>query len=100
MNSIGIDIGRTKIKAVEIDSDCNVLHQLYETTNDGDDKVWKNAVAAAVKELQNILKTEKIDIGLSAPGLPNKSNTAIAFMPGRMQGLENLSWKDFLHNQT
>ena len=53
-------------------------------------KVWKNAVAAAVKELQRILKTEKINIGLSAPGLPNENNTAIAFMPGRMQGLENL----------
>ena len=100
MNSIGIDIGGTKIKAVAIDADGNVLHQLYESTNDGDDKAWKNAVVAAVKELQNILKTEKINIGLSAPGLPNENNTAIAFMPGRMQGLENLNWKDVLHQPT
>jgi len=100
MTAIGVDIGGTKIKAVAIDADGNILHQLYETTNDGDDKVWKNAVAAAVKELQSILKTEKINIGLSAPGLPNENNTAIAFMPGRMQGLENLSWKDFLHQPT
>ena len=34
--------------------------------------------------------------GISAPGLPNNSNTAIAFMPGRLQGLENFAWKDFL----
>ena len=100
MHSIGIDIGCTKIKAVAIDADGNVLHQLYELTNDGGDKVWKNAVVAAVKELQNVLKTEKINIGLSAPGLPNENNTAIAFMPGRMQGLENLSWKDVLHQPT
>ena len=98
--AIGIDLGGTRIKAVAIDADGNVLHQLYKPTNDGDDKVWKNAVAAAVKELQNILKTEKINIGLSAPGLPNENNTAIAFMPGRMQGLENLNWKDFLHQPT
>ena len=98
--AIGIDLGGTRIKAVAIDADGNVLHQLYKPTNDGDEKVWKNAVAGAVRELQNILKTEKINIGLSAPGLPNENNTAIAFMPGRMQGLENLSWQDFLHQST
>lgn len=98
--TIGIDLGGTRIKAVAIDADGNVLHENYQPTNDGDDKTWKQAVAAAVKELQAILKTEKINIGLSAPGLPNENNTAIAFMPGRMQGLENFNWKYFLHQPT
>jgi glucokinase len=98
--AIGIDLGGTRIKAVAIDAGGNILHQLYKPTNDGETKVWKNTVAEAVKELQNILKTEKINIGLSAPGLPNENNTAIAFMPGRMQGLENLRWKDFLQQPT
>jgi glucokinase len=98
--AIGIDLGGTRIKAVAIDGNGNVLHQLYNPTNDGDDKVWKDAVTAAVKELQNILKTEKINIGLSAPGLPNENNTAIAFMPGRMQGLENCNWNNLLHQPT
>ena len=95
--AIGIDLGGTRIKAAAIDADGNVLHQLYKPTNDGDDTVWKNGVAAAVNELQQTLKIEKVAVGLSAPGLPNENNTAIAFMPGRMQGLENLSWKDILH---
>ena len=95
--AIGIDLGGTRIKAAAIDADGNVLHQLYKPTNDGDDTVWKNGVAAAVNELQETLKIEKVAVGLSAPGLPNENNTAIAFMPGRMQGLENLSWKDILH---
>ncbi|MEO8764473.1 MAG: ROK family protein [Ginsengibacter sp.] len=98
--AIGIDLGGTRIKAVALDAEGNVLHQLYLPTNDGDDTIWKNAVAGAVDELQGILKTAKIVIGLSAPGLPNDDNTAIAFMPGRMQGLENLCWKDFLHQET
>jgi glucokinase len=98
--TIGIDLGGTRIKAAAIDADGNILHQLYKPTNDGDDTIWKNAVAAAVGELQSLLKTAKTDIGLSAPGLPNDDNTAIAFMPGRMQGLENLCWKDFLHQST
>ena len=94
--AIGIDLGGTRIKAVAIDDHGNVLHQLYKSTNDGNDTVWKNEVVAAVMELQDILKTGRTNIGLSAPGLPNEDNTAIAFMPGRMQGLENLCWKDFL----
>lgn len=98
--AIGIDLGGTRIKAVAIDAGGNILHQLYKPTNDGETKVWKNAVAEAVEELQNILNTEKINIGLSAPGLPNENNTAIAFMPGRMQGLENLCWGDLLQQPT
>ena len=98
--SIGIDLGGTRIKAVAIDAEGNVLHENYQPTNDGDDKVWKKAIAAAVKELQTILQTDKINIGLSAPGLPNDDNTCIACMPGRMQGLENFNWTDFLLQPT
>lgn len=97
---IGIDLGGTRIKAVVIDADGNILHENYQLTNDGDDKVWKNAVATAVKELQAKLKTGKINVGLSAPGLPNDNNTAIACMPGRMQGLEHFIWSEFLNQPT
>jgi glucokinase len=102
MNSvaIGIDLGGTRIKAVALDAGGKLLHENYQPTNDGDGMVWKNAVAVAVKELQNSLKVKKINIGLSAPGLPNENNTAIAFMPGRMQGLENFNWSEFLHQST
>lgn len=102
MNSvtIGIDLGGTRIKAVAIDAGGNVLHENYQPTNDGDDAVWKNAVAAAVKELQAILKKDNVSIGLSAPGLPDAANTCIACMPGRMQGLENFNWSEFLQHPT
>jgi glucokinase len=39
-------------------------------------------------------------IGISAPGLPSDDNTTIAYMPGRMQGLENFSWSEFLQTPT
>ncbi|HNP21594.1 MAG TPA: ROK family protein [Panacibacter sp.] len=94
--AIGIDLGGTRIKALALDAEGNILHQLYKLTNDGDDAAWKNAVAAAVYELKYRLQNENIVVGISAPGLPNNSNTAIAFMPGRLQGLENFAWKDFL----
>jgi len=94
--AIGIDLGGTRIKAVAIDATGKVLKENYQPTNDGDDTIWKNAVLAAVNELKSFLQSDNITIGLSAPGLPNDDNTAIAFMPGRMQGLENFLWTDFL----
>jgi len=98
--ALGIDLGGTRIKAVAINTEGIILHENYQPTNDGDDNVWKDAVAVAVKELLQIVNTEKINIGLSAPGLPNDDNTFIACMPGRMQGLENFSWKEFLNHPT
>lgn len=93
-------MGGTRIKAVAIDTDGNVLHQLYNSTNDGDDSNWKRTIAATVEELQSRLKQNHFSIGISAPGLPNDENTAIAFMPGRMQGLENFNWTSFLQQPT
>jgi len=36
-------------------------------------------------------------MGLSAPGLANESQDAIAFMPGRLEGLQDFKWADFLN---
>ncbi|HLX93964.1 MAG TPA: ROK family protein [Puia sp.] len=100
MKSIGIDLGGTRIKAVAIDENGNVLAENYQPTNDGDSSVWKSAVATAVTQLKGMIKEEEVAIGLSAPGLPNENNSGIAFMPGRMQGLENFSWSQFLGQST
>jgi len=96
--AIGIDLGGTRIKGVVVDEEGHLLHQLYTATNDGDGAAWKNAVAETVKELRKSLNGETIVIGISAPGLPDNNNNAIAYMPGRMQGLENFIWKDFLQH--
>ena len=97
---IGIDLGGTRIKAVAIDQAGKLLYESNQPTHDGDDKVWKNAVQTAVAELQNKLQINDAVIGISAPGLPNATNSAIAFMPGRMQGLENFEWSAFLGTKT
>jgi len=97
---IGIDLGGTRIKAVAIDEQGNILHQHYQPTNDGDDSIWKNAILDAVNELQSKLPGNKVVIGISAPGLPNTTNSVIAYMPGRLHGLENFDWTDFLKTRT
>jgi glucokinase len=95
--TIGIDLGGTRIKGVVIDAIGNVLHQTYTPTNDGEGEIWKKAIAKTVHELRQKVRGEKIAVGISAPGLPNKENTTIAFMPGRLDGLENFVWSDYLN---
>jgi glucokinase len=96
--AIGIDLGGTRIKAVVVNVSGNILHQLYADTNDNDAAVWKKAVVETVRELLQRMNRKTAVIGISAPGLPDNSNEAIACMPGRMQGLENLVWKNFLQH--
>lgn len=98
--AIGIDLGGTRIKAVAIDGLGNTLHQHYQPTCDGDDNVWKNAVATAVREIQDKTGDTDVLVGISAPGLPNAGNSAIACLPGRLQGLENFVWTAFLGMRT
>lgn len=94
--AIGIDLGGTRIKVVLTDEAGNLLHREYADTCDDVDAVWKPKVAEIVTALQQQLTGEPHAIGISAPGLPNKENTAIAYMPGRMPGLENFVWRDLL----
>lgn len=100
MTTIGIDIGGTRIKGVVITVDGEILHQLYLPTNDADGDTWKKGVADAVNELANRSPAKNLLVGISAPGLPGDKNEAIAFMPGRLQGLENFNWTTFLDHRT
>jgi glucokinase len=100
MPIIGIDLGGTRIKGVAIDQAGNVLHQSIRPTNDGQDGVWKQAVAETVRDLMVKCGIPNTSIGISAPGLPNEAYNAIAYMPGRMQGLENFNWSNHLGQPT
>jgi glucokinase len=97
---IGIDLGGTRIKAVAIDELGNMFHEHYQATDDGNGANWKGAIATAVSEIRDRVKCNDALIGISAPGLPNPENTAIAYMPGRLQGLENFIWTEFLETKT
>ena len=98
--AIGIDLGGTRIKGTAIDMAGNVLHRLYTPTYDGDGAVWKHAVADTVNDLLGKINSNDSVIGISAPGLPSDDHTAIVYMPGRMQGLENFLWQEYLQRPT
>jgi glucokinase len=97
---IGIDLGGTRIKVVAIDRFGNLLYQSYYPTNEESDKAWKMTISAAVGQIRKEINCQQTVIGISAPGLPNSDNSAIACMPGRLQGLENFVWSEFLKTKT
>lgn len=94
--TIGIDLGGTRIKGVLLDEAAQLLAEIYTPTNDGEGEVWKQAVLQTVRELQHKAGGPVASVGISAPGLPNPNNSAIGFMPGRLQGLENFNWSGYL----
>jgi glucokinase len=96
---IGIDLGGTRIKGILINDQGEIIEQLYQPTNDktGD---WKVAIKLAVEVLKNKSPEPIKAVGLSAPGLPNDSNSAIAYYPDRLQGLENFEWASYLGEKT
>lgn len=98
--TIGIDLGGTRIKAVVINANGDLLHHQVLSTYDGDEQLWKQAVADLVRQWLRKFKLKDVVIGISAPGLPNQSHSAIAYMPGRLNGLENFEWSSFLNRRS
>jgi glucokinase len=100
--AIGIDLGGTNIKGVLLNSKGAVIHQVARETepvragNNGDGRHWKQTVSQMILELKSKSADPVSAIGLAAPGLPNETNSAIRVMPERLNGLENLIWKDYL----
>lgn len=96
---IGIDLGGTRIKSAALDQVGNVLFQAYTPTLDGEDSIWKQATTKSIEEIIFKLGVTEYSLGISAPGIPNQSNSAIAYMPGRLNGLENFDWSIFIKHQ-
>jgi glucokinase len=97
--ALGIDLGGTQIKAAVFSEEGMILHRRTAPTEDApQDGVPKFAerVRALCDELAQAARQAIDRVGLSAPGLAARDGRAIAFMPGRMHGLENFDWSSYL----
>ncbi|MDX2246948.1 MAG: ROK family protein [Bacteroidia bacterium] len=101
--AIGIDLGGTRIKGVLITDSGEILFEKERFTNDpltSENSLgitpWQEGIRVVVEELKQTLNRPVDAIGLAAPGLPDAAHRCIAYMPGRLQGLEGLIWADFL----
>ena len=96
--SIGVDLGGTNIKIVVISNDGNVLEYLTCDTADAEGS-WAGTIKYHLELIQKRRGSSPCHIGLAAPGLAAKDGRSIAYMQGRLQGLEGFVWQDFLEFQ-
>ena len=100
MKAIGIDLGGTNIKGVLVDASGHILKAMQLQTNKKEEWHWKKSIKTLVHTLQEDHEQRGIPVGLSAPGLAGKNNDRIVLMPGRLAGLEQFVWSDFLETPT
>ena len=93
--SIGIDLGGTNIKIVVISNDGNVLEYLTSDTADSEGS-WAQTIKQNIDLIQEQRGQSPCHIGLAAPGLAAKDARSIAYMQGRLKGLQGFLWQDFL----
>ncbi|MCI0745183.1 MAG: ROK family protein [Verrucomicrobia subdivision 3 bacterium] len=94
--ALGIDLGGTSIKALAVTFEGKVLAR-ENVPFDADVKLeWAEKIRQIASDLQAAREGPADCIGVSAPGLAARDGRSIAFMPGRLQGLEGLVWRDYL----
>src|SRR5690242_9393397 len=92
---VGVDLGGTNIKIVVISNDGNVLDFLTCDTDDAEGS-WAETIKSQLESIRNKRGNSPCHIGLAAPGLAAQDARSIAYMQGRLQGLQGFVWQDFL----
>lgn len=92
---LGIDLGGTRLKLVALTPLGDEIGRSEAASRDDGVAGFRQSVRAEVETLAGCLGVPQ-SIGFAAPGLACPDNRAIAWMPGRLQGLENFEWSDLL----
>jgi len=93
---MGIDLGGSSIKAVVVTPDGALLKEANTPFTTETAMDWAKTLRGLARSLQNTLGHPIRHIGLSAPGLASPDGHSIAYMPGRLEGLVGLNWRDYL----
>jgi glucokinase len=93
--SIGVDLGGTNIKIVVVSDDGSVLD--YRTCDTADTEgSWAQTIKTNLHEIETRRVQAPCHIGIAAPGLAAKDGRSIAYMQGRLAGLQGFMWDEFL----
>lgn len=95
---IGIDVGGTVIKAAAVDRKGKVLARDDRPTHDGRDTVhhWAGRACELVAQFRDELGGDPAFAGVCSPGLVADDDRSIAYLPGKLEGLEGFDWTDAL----
>lgn len=93
---LGIDLGGSSVKAAVLDQNGNILARRTLDFQPAQERNWAETVGRLVREIREELAGSTLHVALSAPGLASSNGRSIAYMPGRLEGLEGLDWTDYL----
>jgi glucokinase len=97
--AIGVDLGGTHIKAVCVSESGAVLGRASDQTRDGRGGAagaWVPAIQDLVSRLVDARGAAPSGFGVGAPGIAAADGRSIAFVQGRLAGLQGLDWASAL----
>ena len=100
---VGVDIGGTHTKITAVRSDGTVSTRFQVKTQDSIgcpvEKVnyWIDEISSALDTFISQTNQRVEMVGVAAPGLVDRDECSIAHMPGRLEGLEHLNWREKLN---
>ena len=100
--SIGIDVGGMAIKAVAAKEDGTILNRISQHTNDGSDSTteWTEHTRHLIDIFENEAGCRTSSIGISSPGLAATDQRCIAYLPGKLEGLQGFDWTNALDRES
>lgn len=96
--SLGVDLGGSSVKSVAVNGAGEVLLRRQIDFDASADRGWAKRVGELVDQVSSESGGYPRSIGLAAPGLASRDQRSIAFMPGRLAGLEGLDWTTHLRS--
>lgn len=93
---LGLDLGGTRVKAVAVTAEGRLLDRTVEAFDPDAPRAFLGAMRAARDRLTSAAGAAPQALGVSAPGLAAADGRRIAYMPGRLAGLEGLDWTEAL----
>src|SRR3954452_13458200 len=94
--AIGIDLGGSSVKAVAITKAGEILQRENRDFDASEQLDFAETIKTLFQSIQQKRGCPATCFGLAAPGLASRDNSAIAYMPGRLHGLEGLNWTQYL----
>ena len=93
---LGIDLGGSSVKAAVLSPEGKRILTRWTDFDADAPFEWQRRARSLVAEIESSLGRPACSIGLAAPGLASQSGRSIRHMPGRLRGLENLDWTDYI----
>jgi glucokinase len=95
-HAVGIDVGGSGVKAVAVTREGAVMSQLNRSFDPSASMAFAGTVRDVLREMFALHGEALEAVGVSAPGLASKDERSVAFMPGRLEGIEGLDWTEYL----